>query len=283
MPAVRLTWQAVDPPGMAADLARQLGVDPPRPLPAVPGSFAIDLGTTDLELVPWQPETLDDAPQAAGRLVLEPVLDPDLEPVLEPDLDPDLEPDLEPVREPDREPDREVVEPAGDAVPRPAPTGEMVSVRLLAVAWATVDLERATAELAAWLRPDRPLPPGLPRDGEDPHLGARTRLTRTALWPDVSLVLTEPVTEGLVAASLARHDEGPCAIYVSPAGGLDAWLAAARRRSVPLSARRDGPFGPSVVVPGPVGGRGGIAGPHVLVVGGTGVASTRGAGGTIRP
>jgi hypothetical protein len=271
MLAVRLTWQVVDPPGMAADLARRLGVGPPRPLPAVPGSFAIDLGTTDLELVPWRPETLDDAPQAAGRLVLEPDLEPDREPVREADLDPDLEPD------------REVAEPAGDGVPRPAPIGGRLSMRLMAVAWATVDLERAMTELAAWLRPDRPLPPGLPRDGEDSHLGARTRLARTALWPDVSLVLTEPVTEGLVAASLARHDEGPCAIYVSPAGGLDAWLAAARRRSVPVSARRDGPFGQSVVVPGPLAGRDGIAGPHVLVVQGTRVASTRGVGGTIRP
>ncbi len=77
--------------------------------------------------------------------------------------------------------------------------------RLLAVGVATVDLERAAAASG------RRLPALLP----DSLLGARAAAT-----DDSRVVLLEPATEGRLAATLARHGEGPAALYlaVGPAG-----------------------------------------------------------------
>jgi hypothetical protein len=69
------------------------------------------------------------------------------------------------------------------------------------------------------------------------------------------------VTEGRLAASLARDGEGPCALYLRPAAGLDPWLAAAGARGTSVSRVAVGPFGRSVLVPGAA-----VAGPHVIVV-----------------
>ncbi len=68
----RLTWQAADPDGLAADLAHRLGV----PVAAPPGTEplrVIDLGGSWLEVVPWRRETPSDDPRTAGRLMLEPI------------------------------------------------------------------------------------------------------------------------------------------------------------------------------------------------------------------
>ena len=62
-------------------------------------------------------------------------------------------------------------------------------------------------------------------------------------------------------ASLVRDGEGPCALYLHPAGGLDGWLERARERGVGTSTVEAGPFGRSVLVAG-----GPVAGPHLLVV-----------------
>ena len=145
----------------------------------------------------------------------------------------------------------------GGPAPVPAPGAPLA---LAGIAWSTVELDRAEAELEPWLLPaERSM-----GDGDapvDPHLGARARRRRTAVLPGAAIVLAEPATEGRLAASLARDDEGPCALYLVPAGGLAAWVAAARRRGVAVSARRPGPLGDAVLLPGRV-----MAGPHLLLV-----------------
>jgi hypothetical protein len=112
----------------------------------------------------------------------------------------------------------------------------------LVIGWATVDLERTAA---AWAAGD-----ALP---DDPLLGARVR--RVATVSD--LVLLEPSTEGRLAGALARHGEGPVAVYLRTARAP----AELRRAGVVLSAIEPGPFGPQALV---------VArsrfGPHVVVV-----------------
>jgi hypothetical protein len=145
---------------------------------------------------------------------------------------------------------------------------------LVGVAWATVELDRAETELAQWLTPAG----GEPRDAFEPHLGARVRARATSDLPGGHVVLAEPATEGRLAASLARDGEGPCALYLRPAGGLEAWLADARARGTKVSRVAAGPFGRSVLVPGAA-----IAGPHVIVVEGSPHSSPAAAAGTIAP
>lgn len=152
---------------------------------------------------------------------------------------------------------RLVLEPIDGGGPVPARTPD-APLALAGVAWATVEIDRAEDELAPWL---------LPADGTargeaapDPQLGARTRIRGTVSLPGSAIVFAEPSTEGRLAASLARDGEGPCALYLRPASGLEAWVAAARARGVMLSGRRSGPLGEAVLLPGPV-----FAGPHVLV------------------
>ena len=238
----RLTWQAADPAALAADLERRLGASA-RAHPLLAGAWVLHLGDTDLEVVPWRREAADDEPHPGGRLVFEPV---------------------------------ELVSGAGAgggdasgggkvdpggsvAGDRGAGDGTTIRVapgmRLVGVAWATVELDRAERELDPWLDPA-----GVPGDGTEPHLGARTRTRPSPGLPARSLVLAEPSSEGRLAASLACDGEGPCALYLEPAEGLEAWLATAARRGVAVSAIRSGPFGPSAIVDGVP------SGPHLVVV-----------------
>jgi hypothetical protein len=126
-------------------------------------------------------------------------------------------------------------------------------MELHGVAWATVDLDRAETELELWLgsRAGGPV--------EDEHLGARGRVRAGAGLPGSWTVLLEPSTEGRAAASLARDGEGPCAIYLRPAAGLEAWLGAARAEGPTAGAPREGPFGAQVLLAGPP------TGPHLIV------------------
>jgi hypothetical protein len=116
--------------------------------------------------------------------------------------------------------------PARPVVPSPG------AVSLLAVGFATVDLDRGLSETAHRF--------GLQRDdfrwaGEDGWLGARTR---TAEHAGLALIVLEPSTEGRLAAALARHGEGPIAVYVGVPG--------------PASrTTRPGPLGPAMLVHGP--------------------------------
>jgi hypothetical protein len=110
--------------------------------------------------------------------------------------------------------------------PGPAPSTWAPSAppRLLAVGWATVDVERAAFDAGL---PTAELP-------ADRQLGAR--VARLGEGP---IVLLEPNTEGRVAAALARHGEGPVALYVAADGlAIPAapWPGAA------------GPFGPSTLL-----------------------------------
>jgi hypothetical protein len=216
----RLTWQAADPGELAKDLARRLGV---QPAPVDGGAWQFDLGGDMLEIIRWRREGPGDDPRADGRLVFEPI-------------------------------------DGGGTTPQGAADVPGAVLALVGVAWATVELDRAEAELDPWLFATDPSL----GDGDaqpDPHLGARTRLRRGTSLPGGTLVLAEPNTEGRLAGSLARDGEGPCALYVRPAEGLGAWAAAARARGVRLSGRRGGPLGQAVLLPGR-----GIAGPHLLVV-----------------
>lgn len=100
----------------------------------------------------------------------------------------------------------------------PAPTADPVRTGLLpravegpaegpwGVVLATLDADRAAADLApilgaAW-----------GSAGEDAVLGARCKVARLAR---TRLVLAEPITEGYLAACLARFGEGPVAVAVA--------------------------------------------------------------------
>jgi len=238
----RLTWQAKDPVAVAAELAQRLSVTV-RPGGLVPGARRLGLGTAELEVRPWVREGPGDDPRAAGRLVLEPV-------------------------------------PNGE---EPPATGtEPEPLELVGLGWCTVELERAESELDPWLGP-RPqgMPAGVEVDGDgllaDEHLGARARLREGAGLPGSWMVLLEPSTEGRAAAALARDGEGPCALYLRPAVGLDAWLDVARERGVTAGNHRDGPFGTQVLLTGSP------AGPHVIVTEGRTPVSAAAEAGTIAP
>jgi hypothetical protein len=119
---------------------------------------------------------------------------------------------------------------------------------VLAVGWATVELDRAARELAHLLAPDA----GFGAAASSVLLGARCRSAPAAeagLW----IALLEPDTEGRLAASLARSGEGWAATWVlAPPSGTG---------TGGLSAARPGPFGPERLRLGR-----GLAGPHRLVV-----------------
>lgn len=94
--------------------------------------------------------------------------------------------------------------------------------RIAAVGWATVDLERAAAEwsmaagseAAASAEPQIAATPA----PDDVALGA---FARRLDLPDGPLLLLEPRTEGRLAAALARHGEGPIALYVTMSSAAD--------------------------------------------------------------
>jgi hypothetical protein len=126
-------------------------------------------------------------------------------------------------------------------------------LRTLARIWATVELERALADLGAD-------PTRAAAAVEDPLLGARVVLV-AADTGGADVALAEPSTEGRLAAVLARHDEGPAGRYVLAPAGLEAVRDRAAAADVQLSQPAVGPFGWSVLVlggsvaGGPVPGR----------------------------
>lgn len=81
--------------------------------------------------------------------------------------------------------------------------------RIVGRGWATVDLERAAAELS-----DRVVGGGFEVVDRSAWLGARCRRAR-ALDPSEGewIVLLEPDTEGRLAGFLARHGEGWAATW----------------------------------------------------------------------
>ena len=126
---------------------------------------------------------------------------------------------------------------------------QATSRRVLAVIWATVDRDRVLADLevaAIWL-------------ADDSHLGASVGLVRRAESDPIAIL--EPLTEGRLAASLARHGEGPAGEYVEAPIGLEAVGAAAATAGLVVSRPADGPFGRSVIVLS-----GTVGGPHLVLV-----------------
>jgi hypothetical protein len=121
--------------------------------------------------------------------------------------------------------------------------------RVLAVIWATVDRDRVVADLR--------LP--VERLADDPFLGASVGLVRPVGQHSVAIL--EPFTEGRLAATLARHGEGPAGEYVEAPVGLDAIGAGATSADLVLGRPADGPFGRSVLVLG-----GPVDGPHLVLV-----------------
>lgn len=86
---------------------------------------------------------------------------------------------------------------------------------ILALGWATIDLERAAEELSATVRAaSGPRPAPGSGAGHDLTLGARLRAIGRPLDSPFDIVLLEPVTEGPLAAALARRGEGLSVVYV---------------------------------------------------------------------
>ena len=81
-----------------------------------------------------------------------------------------------------------------------------------AVGWATVDIDRATADLAVEAAVDGSLVRPAP---DDEALGA---IARRIDLIDGPLLILEPRTEGRLAAALARRGEGPVAVYLAAPG-----------------------------------------------------------------
>jgi hypothetical protein len=95
----------------------------------------------------------------------------------------------------------------------------------------------------------------------DPHLGAAVVIVDAG--GGARLAIAEPTTEGRLAASLARHDEGPLGEYVAlrPGDTLAAYRRRAAASGVAVSGVEPGPFGPSVLVLARP-----ATGPHLIVV-----------------
>ena len=143
---------------------------------------------------------------------------------------------------------------AADAVsPARLPDG---AGRLVAVGWATVEIERAVRHLATELNVDAAI---FVEGAGSAAVGGRCVVADGILAGDLSLAVLEPSTEGRTAAGLARWDEGP----------LVAWYAITASDARSLDSGRPwlpGPFGPERLVGGDP-----LTGPHrLLVVVGTG-------------
>lgn len=137
-------------------------------------------------------------------------------------------------------------------------------VQSVAVGWATVELDRAEADLrgvagvqgapgSQAFEPAVAMP-------DDELLGARCRLL-AAIPAGPPVVLLEPFTESRLAASLARFGEGPVALYLRiPARALARFRVVAPASGIHCSRPTPGPFGTAVlVVESPPWG------PHLLV------------------
>jgi hypothetical protein len=155
----------------------------------------------------------------------------------------------------------------------------LAALRLVGIGWATVELERAAEDLSdAFGRAGLPNPDWAPAE-RDALLGA-TAWTGATGWLGApgwgsgrrdgaadgdapAIVLLEPDTEGRLAATLARFDEGVVAIYLEappePAAGTPQGpypFDPAR-----LGSSSPGPLGPArIVLARPTWG------PHILVV-----------------
>ncbi|MCY7418664.1 MAG: hypothetical protein LH650_09235, partial [Chloroflexi bacterium] len=118
--------------------------------------------------------------------------------------------------------------PAGDGAPR-----------LVSIGWATVDIERTLADLAV---------ADARATDDDELLGARA--WRVDGGP-VALLLLEPVTEGRLAAALARRGEGIAAFYVAADTPLEGLLRPTAVGVPGSLVPQERPWGPFVIRVGP--------------------------------
>jgi hypothetical protein len=134
----------------------------------------------------------------------------------------------------------------------------LARARPVGVGWATVESDRAVVELAAELRVSIgafELATG------SAALGASALIGRGWLPGGPSIAIVEPDTEGRLAAALARHGEGPLAVWLAPEDTRVA-LDALRTAGIVTSSEGPGPFGPErFVLDGPT------YGPHTFLVG----------------
>jgi hypothetical protein len=120
---------------------------------------------------------------------------------------------------------------------------------LVGIGWATVEQDRAATELAelASFRDTR----------RDANLGAFARRSPPSDHSRPAIVLLEPDTEGLLAATLARFGEGVRVVYLGPLDRADI------DDTPRLGPARQGPLGPARLVIGRP-----AWGPHALVLAG---------------
>lgn len=124
---------------------------------------------------------------------------------------------------------------------------------VIAVGWATVELDRAARELGSAFGLQFVEAPG------SAHLGCACRRS-VATVDGVHVVLMEPITEGRLAVTLARHGEGLAAAWLRDDPGRAAVGRSSSAASA-TSAARPGPFGSERLVLG-----GHVSGPHHLLV-----------------
>lgn len=138
------------------------------------------------------------------------------------------------------------------------PVALLTHARPVGIGWATVETDRAVVELAAEF--------GVRTSAFEPAtgsaaLGARALVGRGLLLGGPSIAIVEPDAEGRLAATLARHGEGPVAVWLAPDDARAA-LDALRTAGIATSAEGQGPFGPErFVLDGP------RYGPHTFLVG----------------
>jgi hypothetical protein len=134
--------------------------------------------------------------------------------------------------------------------------GDVTGWTAFALGWATVELDRTEERFRAILGDTFA---GATDGPDDVALGARCRTIRTIRTADDDrpvVVLLEPSTEGRLAATLARHGEGPAAVWLRAASALQD-VASTPGRSVPAA----GPFGTEVLLLDALS-----SGPHRLLV-----------------
>jgi hypothetical protein len=102
---------------------------------------------------------------------------------------------------------------------------------LIALGWATVETDRAIAELANALAIQ---PASFEVATGSAALGSSALVATGVLEGAAALAIVEPSTEGRLAAHLARHGEGPTV----------AWLAEPARATAEGPEGPRGPFGP---------------------------------------
>ncbi|HLY14823.1 MAG TPA: hypothetical protein VKR24_10765 [Candidatus Limnocylindrales bacterium] len=140
----------------------------------------------------------------------------------------------------------------GGAVQLPFDLGSRGRAEVAAIGWATVELDRAAAQLSAEL--GTTFEPAI----RDALLGATVRRS-TGTEPPI--LIEEPDTEGRLSGALAKHGEGPIALYLR--------LAHLDQLPSQLSIRAgNGPLGPArLVLNGPPWG------PFLILVGPAGPAT----------